>query len=85
MANRTVQGVLHVGWVPDGNGGRRGQMAVPVKPNGLLGRAYMAAIKPFRRLIVCPPLMRTIGREWRDGVPRAAPPAASRSTDHGGK
>jgi hypothetical protein len=36
-----------------------------VKPNGLFGRAYMAAIKPFRHLIVYPGLMRTIERGWR--------------------
>ena len=64
-ANRTVHGVMHIGWVPDGNGGYRGQMAVLVKPNGLFGTAYMAAIRPFRHLIVYPPLMRRIEREWR--------------------
>jgi hypothetical protein len=64
-ANRTMHGVLHLGWVPDGNGGYRGQMAVLVKPNGLFGTAYMAAIRPFRHLIVYPPLMRLIEREWR--------------------
>jgi len=64
-ANRTMHGVMHIGWVPDGNGAYRGQMAVLVKPNGLFGTAYMAAIKPFRHLIVYPPLMRLIGREWR--------------------
>lgn len=41
-------------------------MAVLVKPNGLLGKAYMAAIKPFRYLIVYPALVRMIGREWRE-------------------
>jgi hypothetical protein len=66
-ANRTVHGVLHLGWVPDGNGSYRGQMAVLVKPNGLFGSAYMAAIRPFRHLIVYPPLMRVIGREWKRG------------------
>jgi len=65
IANRTVHGVLHLGWVPDGHGGYRGQMAVLVKPNGLLGTAYMAAIKPFRHLIVYPSAMRQIEREWR--------------------
>ena len=70
MANRTVQGIMHVGWVPDGNGGHRGQMAVLVKPNGLFGRAYMAAIKPSRYLIVYPALIATIGREWREQVDR---------------
>jgi hypothetical protein len=65
IANRTVHGVMHLGWVPDQTGGYRGQMAVLVKPNGLLGTAYMAAIGPFRHLIVYPSLMRQIGRKWR--------------------
>ncbi len=65
IANRTMHGVMHLGWVPDGTGGYRGQMAVYVKPNGLLGAAYMAAIRPFRHLIVYPPMMRQIEREWR--------------------
>ena len=72
IANRTVHGVLHVGWVPDGTGGYRGQMAVLVKPNGLFGRAYMAAIEPFRHLIVYPPMVRAIGREWEERVPSPA-------------
>ena len=37
IANQTVHGVMHVGWVPDGTGGHRGQMAVLVRPNGVLG------------------------------------------------
>jgi hypothetical protein len=65
VANKTMHGVMHIGWVPDGTGAYRGQMAVLVKPNGLFGTAYMAAIRPFRHLIVYPPLMRQIGREWR--------------------
>ena len=65
IANRTVHGVMHVGWVPDGTGGYRGQMAVLVKPNGMLGTSYMTAIRPFRDLIVYPALMRGIGRGWR--------------------
>ena len=71
IANRTMHGVMHVGWVPDGNGGYRGQMAVLVKPNGRFGSAYMAAIRPFRQMIVYPPLMRMIERKWRQdaGVP----------------
>ncbi len=69
MANRTVHSVMHVGWVADGAGGYRGQMAVLVKPNGLFGKAYMAAIAPFRYLIVYPGLMRDIGQEWKAGTP----------------
>jgi Protein of unknown function (DUF2867) len=65
MANRTVHSVMHIGWVPDGTGGYRGQMAVLVKPNGRFGAAYMAAIKPFRYLLVYPALMRSIERDWQ--------------------
>ncbi len=64
-ANETMHGVLHIGWVPDGTGGYQGRMAVLVKPNGLLGTAYMAAIKPFRHLIVYPQMMRDTERMWR--------------------
>jgi hypothetical protein len=65
IANRTMHGVLHLGWVPDGTGSYRGQMAVLVKRNGALGAAYMAAIRPFRHLIVYPRMLRQIGRGWR--------------------
>jgi Protein of unknown function (DUF2867) len=68
IANRTVHGIMHLGWVPDGSGGYRGQMAVLVKRNGLLGTAYMAAISPFRHLIVYPPMLRAIGRQWRQAT-----------------
>jgi Protein of unknown function (DUF2867) len=73
IVNRTVHGVMHIGWVADGAGGYRGQMAVLVRPNGLLGTAYMVAIKPFRYLIVYPPLMREIGREWRARAAESTP------------
>ncbi len=64
IANGTMHGVLHLGWVPDGAGAYRGQMAVLVKPNGLFGHAYMAAIKPFRHMVVYPPMLREFGRRW---------------------
>ena len=64
VANRSVHGVLHLGWVLEADGGHRGQMAVLVKRNGLLGAAYMAAIAPFRHLIVYPRMMRDIGQRW---------------------
>jgi hypothetical protein len=73
MANRTVHAVMHLGWVQERAGGYRGQMAVLVKPNGLLGTAYMAAIKPFRYLIVYPALLRQIGRVWRAGARDPSP------------
>jgi hypothetical protein len=72
VANTTMHGVMHLGWVTDGDGGYRGQMAVLVKPNGLRGRAYMAAIRPFRHRIVYPRLLDQIGREWRARARAAA-------------
>jgi hypothetical protein len=67
-ANKTVHAVMHIGWVSDDAGGHRGQLAVLVKPNGLLGRVYLAAIMPFRHLIVYPALIHMIGRDWRAGT-----------------
>jgi hypothetical protein len=64
VANRTMHGVMHLGRIPDEAGGFRAQMAVLVKPNGLLGNAYMAAIRPFRHLIVYPAMMRDGARAW---------------------
>ncbi len=74
VANETMHGVLHVGWVPDGEGGFRGQMAVLVKPNGRKGSVYMAAIKPFRHVLVYPAMLRDIERSWPalDREPAAA-------------
>jgi hypothetical protein len=66
IANRTVHGVMHLGWVEDQDGVYGGRMAVYVKPNGYLGRAYMAAIRPFRHLIVYPSMMQLIERRWRE-------------------
>jgi uncharacterized protein DUF2867 len=77
MANRTVHTIMHLGWVPDGAGGHRGQMAVLVKPNGLFGRAYMAAIAPLRHRIVYPTMLAGIGREWR-ARGTAVPPDVAR-------
>jgi hypothetical protein len=66
IANGTMHGVVHFGWVPDGRGGWRGQLAVLVKPNGRFGAAYMTFIRPFRYLIVYPALGRAWERRWRE-------------------
>ena len=71
IANGTMHGVMHLGWVPDSTGGYHGEMAVYVKPNGWFGNAYMAAIRPFRHLIVYPLMLRQIESTWRAGM-RAA-------------
>lgn len=78
VANRTMHGVMHIGAVEDGDGSFRAQMAVLVKPNGRFGTAYMAAIRPFRHLIVYPALMRQ-GRElWERRGPAATRDGATR-------
>jgi hypothetical protein len=41
-------------------------MAVYVKPNGRLGQVYMAAIRPFRHLLVYPPILREYERRWKE-------------------
>jgi Protein of unknown function (DUF2867) len=69
IANKTVHGLMHLGWVPDGAGGYRGQMAVLVKPNGAFGRAYLTAIRPFRHRLVYPPMLRRLGRNWEADRP----------------
>lgn len=69
-ANQTMHGVLHIGRIPAGAGGFGVQLAVLVKPNGLLGEAYMAFIKPFRYALVYPPLLEEIGRSWRQSERR---------------
>lgn len=75
IANQTMHGVMHIGRVPDGTGGFRAQMAVLVRTNGLFGSAYMAAIKPFRRLIVYPAGMRQAQELWDAAGGGAAPRA----------
>jgi Protein of unknown function (DUF2867) len=84
IANQTMHGVLHVGWVPDDSGGWRGQMAVLVKRNGLLGTAYMAAIAPFRHVLVYPPMLRGLGRTWQSQADRGYGADLQRARHSGG-
>ena len=87
LANKTVHDICHLGWVPTDNGEYELRMAALVKPNGRLGRLYMAAIKPLRYLVVYPALTRKWERAWRDrdrylapGAPRAETPRAAAQT-----
>ena len=87
LANRTVHGICHLGWVPTAGGAHELRMAVLVKPDGALGRWYMAAITPFRYLVVYPALTRTWERAWRerDGRTAAAVPRHERMTRWAGR
>ena len=64
LSNKTVHGLMHLGWVEQGDGTFTGQMAVYVQPRGRFGAYYMKLIEPFRQLIVYPALMRQIARTW---------------------
>lgn len=74
LANKTVHTVMHLGWVPGADGHYELRMAVLVKPNGWFGRAYMAAIAPFRYLIVYPALTRRWERAWHNRDKQVAEP-----------
>ncbi|MFK7801659.1 MAG: DUF2867 domain-containing protein [Anaerolineae bacterium] len=74
IENKTVHAAIHTGRVPlgDEQGNYTMQMAIYVKPNGGFGRAYMAAIKPFRHWIVYPAMMRMIEKQWLQGSASSA-------------
>ena len=63
IANATVHAVMHLGCVKGEEGGEL-RMAVRVRPNGGFGRAYLAAILPFRRFIVYPAMTRQWEGAW---------------------
>lgn len=81
LANRTVHTVMHLGWVRCADGGHGLRMTVLVKPNGWFGRLYLAAIAPFRYLVVYPALTRQWERAWLD---RDASPTHRRGADQDG-
>lgn len=64
VANKTVHGVMHVGALPAGDGLTKIQLTVLVKPNGRLGRGYLAAIKPFRYGVIYPVMIRRLAARW---------------------
>lgn len=66
LVNKTVHAVMHLGWAPNATGEHELRMAVLVRPNGWFGRLYLAAIAPFRHLVVYPALTRQWERAWRD-------------------
>ena len=78
ISNKTVHGVAHLSWVELEDGTYEGRMAVYVKPRGAFGRAYMAAIKPFRHWIVYPALMKQMERTWNERPNKTSPGGVSR-------
>jgi len=64
IANKTVHGVMHLGAFAAGGGQTKVQLTVLVKPNGVLGRMYLAGIKPFRYAVIYPVMMRRLAERW---------------------
>lgn len=66
-----LHGVIHIGQIRTETG-FGAHMAVLVKRHGVRGAAYMAMIRPFRYLLVYPPMLEEIGQRWSAAV-RATP------------
>ena len=69
ISNATVHAGLHLSKVPNGKN-YKVLMAVYVQPKGILGKFYMALIKPFRLVIVYPAMMRIVGVHWAEYLVR---------------
>ena len=69
IANSTVHGLFHLGWVRTEDGGHALHLASLIRPNGAAGQAYMTLIKPFRVLVVWPSIVRAAERSWREREP----------------
>lgn len=70
LSNRTVHAVVHLTWIDQGGGRYRGHMAIYAKTRGSLGKAYVLLVKPLRRWIVYPGLMRQIEKAWNNRISR---------------
>lgn len=64
IVNATVHGVIQFRWVEQGRDRYQAHMAVYVKTRGMLGKAYLLLIQPFRHVIVYPALLREVERRW---------------------
>lgn len=78
-ANPTLHGILHLGWVLGDTGVHRGELAIYVRRRSAVGSAYMAAILPFRYLVVYPAMLRELGSLWRTQETGPAGPAFGRA------
>lgn len=65
-ADQILHAILHLGWVPDGSpDGYHAQMTVRVKTTGWVGTTYIMGIRPFRRFLVYPSMLRSLGQRWQ--------------------
>ncbi len=64
IENKTVQAAIHFGIINETQH-TSARMTIYVKPNGLFGKLYMLAIKPFRHWIVYPTLLKALAKHWQ--------------------
>lgn len=64
ISNKTVQALVHVGWIDAPNGRKTASLAVYVKSVGWFTDFYMALIWPFRHFVVYPAWFSRIRRRW---------------------
>lgn len=70
LSNDTAHCLLHMGWIRKKNGLYTATLAVYVVPRGIMGKAYLAIINPFRYLIVYPSMMKAFKRQWHEYLAR---------------
>lgn len=63
ISNKTVHALIHIFWSADGDRAAP-RVAIYIKSRGFFTRVYMAAIKPFRYLIVYPAWMARLRRKF---------------------
>jgi hypothetical protein len=78
VRNATVHAFVSLSMTPTPDG-YLAYLGIFVRPVHRLTGLYMAAIAPFRRLIVYPALIRTVQRAWAERHGRAAASGSARS------
>jgi hypothetical protein len=75
ISNDTVHALMHVGWIKKNENHYTATLAIYVIPRGLLGKAYLKFIEPFRHIIVYPAMMKAIKAQWNEYLLRNKMPA----------
>lgn len=64
VSNRTIHALIHLAWIPAGDGAWTPELTVLIKSRGRLSALYMALIAPFRHHVVYPAWFRSLRRAW---------------------
>ena len=64
IENKTVHAALHFSRVAREDGTWEIYLAIYAKPKGIVGRLYLAIVRPFRHWIVYPSMMSAVKKDW---------------------